>query len=254
MPDDLRLVTGECTVRTSGTRETTRRGHVVVVHKPDDTVLVHDADGYQPVAWLTRAETVWTDDDGGLTAIDGDQRLRVDPHDARAENHPVSPAGLPVGDCPACGGVLVRTGGSVDCLDCEASHGIPRDATVLDDEPCGCGHPRLRVERGRAFEVCLDRECESLDEAVREAFDREWDCPECGDDMRILRRGGLIAGCASYPECDTGFGLPAGEVVAECDCGLPVFETGSGRRCLDTGCERPDPPERGTAGAMSGDG
>ena len=242
MPDELRVIAGECTVETSGTRATTHRGNVVVLHKPDDTVLVHDADGYQPVAWLTRAETVWSDDaadtadgTGGLTAIDGEQRLRVDPHDAAAETHEISAAGLPVGDCPACGGALVRTSGAVACLDCGTEHGIPRDATVLDED-CACGRPRLRVERGHAFEVCLDRECESLDEAVSAEFDREWACPACGDDLRILRRGGLIAGCASYPECDTGFGLPAGEIVAECGCGLPVFETGSGRRCLDTGC------------------
>lgn len=248
MTDRLRVVAGECTIRTSGTREATHRGRVVVVHKPDDTVLVHDATGYQPVAWLTRAETVWTDDEtGGLTALDGDQRLRVEPHETVADtDHTVSPAGPPVGDCPACDGALVRTSGTVACLDCDASHGIPRDATVLDDRSCECGHPRIRVTRGREFEVCLDRDCESLDERVRGAFDREWDCPECGDDLRILRRGGLIAGCASYPDCDTGFGLPVGEVVAECACGLPVFDTESGRRCLDAGCDR---GERGGSAA-----
>jgi DNA topoisomerase-1 len=248
MTDGLRIVAGDCTVRTSGAREGAHRGRVVVVHKPDDTVLVHDATGYQPVAWLTRAETVWTDEEGGgLTAIDGDQRLRVEPHDTTAADHDVSAAGQPVGECPDCGGALVRTAGAVDCLGCGESHGIPRDATVLD-EACGCGRPRLRVERGRAFEVCLDRECESLDERVRAAFDREWGCPNCDAALRILRRGGLIAGCERYPECDTGFGLPAGEVVSECPCGLPVFDTGTGRRCLDPGCERA-PGERGDAAA-----
>ena len=96
----------------------------------------------------------------------------------------------------------------------------------------------MRVERGSAFEVCLDRSCESLDERVRAAHDREWDCPDCGADLRILRRGGLIAGCERYPDCETGFAIPAGTVVDGCDCGLPVFETASGRRCLDAGCQR----------------
>jgi len=237
MPDGLRIVTGECTVRTSGAREGTHRGKVVVAHKPDGTVLVHDATGYQPVAWLTRAETVWTDEDGGLTAIDGDERLRVEPHEVSVTDRAVSAAGHPVGDCPSCGGVLVRTDGRVDCLDCGERHGVPRDAAVLD-EGCDCGRPRILVERGRPFEVCLDRECESLDERVQAAFDREWDCPSCEADLRILRRGGLIAGCERYPDCDTGFGLPVGTVEGECPCGLPAFDTGSDRRCLDPACER----------------
>jgi DNA topoisomerase-1 len=245
MTETLQIVAGECTIRTSGTRDATHRGRVVVVRKPDGTVLVHDATGYQPVAWLTRAETVWTDDDGGLTAIDGDHRLRVDPHDTATATHAVSPAGLPVGDCPGCDGVLVRTGDAVTCLDCETCHGIPRDATVLDGT-CDCGHPRLRVKRGRAFEVCLDRDCESLDERVRAAFDREWDCPDCGAELRILRRGGLIAGCERYPDCETGFGLPAGEVVDNCGCGLPVFDTGSGRRCPDGECDLATEESAGT--------
>ena len=84
--------------------------------------------------------------------------------------------------------------------------------------------------------MCLDRECESLDERVTAAFDRAWDCPECGGDLRILRRGGLIAGCERYPDCDTGFALPTGVVDGSCGCGLPAFETPSGRRCLDGSC------------------
>jgi DNA topoisomerase-1 len=73
---------------------------------------------------------------------------------------------------------------------------------------------------------------------IRERFDRERDCPECDGDLRVLRRGGLIAGCEHYPDCDTGFGIPRGTVDGVCDCGLPVFDTPGGRRCLDTGCER----------------
>jgi len=81
-------------------------------------------------------------------------------------------------------------------------------------------------------------ECESLLAAVEARFDREWDCPECGGALEVLRRGGLIAGCENYPDCETGFAVPDGTLVGECDCGLPVFETASGRRCLDSGCDR----------------
>ena len=55
------------------------------------------------------------------------------------------------------------------------------DATIRDDR-CECGLPRMRVERGLAFRVCLDRDCEPLDEVVRGAFDREWTCPDCGEE------------------------------------------------------------------------
>ncbi|MEF8883041.1 MAG: hypothetical protein V5A34_11025, partial [Halapricum sp.] len=53
----------------------------------------------------------------------------------------------------------------------------------------------------------------------------------------VLRRGGLLAGCEHYPDCDTGFAFPAGTVVGECDCGLPLFETSTGQRCLDATCQ-----------------
>jgi len=237
MHDGTRVIAGECTTTFEGNREREQRGEMLVVCKPDNTVLVHDADGYQPVAWLTRAEQVSLRD-GRLTAVDGDQRLTVETHEEYGTaNYPTSPAGLPVGECPDCEGSLVRTKGGVRCLECATSHGIPRDATVLEDDPCDCGHPRFRVERGRAFAVCLDRECESLDERVKDAFDREWDCPNCEGDLRVLRRGGLLAGCEHYPDCDTGWGIPAGVVTGDCDCGLVLFETDSGPRCLDSTCE-----------------
>ena len=81
-----------------------------------------------------------------------------------------------------------------------------------------------------------DYDCGSLVEAVRDRFGREWDCPDCDGDLEILQRGGLLAGCEHYPDCETGFAIPQGTVVGECDCGLPRFETASGERCLDTGC------------------
>jgi DNA topoisomerase-1 len=237
MHDGTRVIAGECTTTFEGARRQEQRGDVVVVCKPDNTVLVHDADGYQPVAWLTRAEQV-TIRDGILQARDGDQHLTVETHDQYdTATYPTSVAGAPVGDCPECPGTLVRADGGVRCLDCATRHGIPRDASVLETEPdCDCGHPRFRVERGHEFEVCLDRACESLDERVKAAFDREWECPNCDGDLRILRRGGLIAGCEHYPDCDTGWGLPAGTVSDDCACGLPVFETANGTRCLDADC------------------
>ena len=244
MTETMRLFAGDCTTTFEGTRDRTQRGHVVVVVKPDKTVLVHDADGYQPVAWLTRADsvTIETDDGGfGVTAQAGEQTLRVVSHaTATRRDVQVSAAGVPVGTCPDCGGALVRAGGDVRCLGCEASYGLPAGATVLDRSCEDCGLPLLRVERGDVFEVCTDYRCDSLPEHVTERFDGEWTCPDCDSPLRIVRgKGGhLVAGCDAYPECDTAFSLPTGVVVDDCDCGLPVFETAAGRRCLDGTCER----------------
>jgi DNA topoisomerase-1 len=251
MPESLRVLAGECTVieRNGGDRQE-RRGRVVTVVKPDDTVLVHDGDGYQPVAWLTRADAVvWGREATGpedrpgrftLTARKDGDRLWVAAHDEEGiVSYPTTAAGIPVGDCPECDGRLVRTGREVVCLGCSHDYGLPRDAAVRDHR-CECGLPRVRVERGTAFDLCLDRDCPhstSLDEAVRSAFDREWVCPECGSDLRVLRRGGLMVGCERYPECETGFAIPTGTVADDCCCGLPAFETPTGRRCLDSGCE-----------------
>jgi DNA topoisomerase-1 len=237
MPDCTHLIAGTCTTTFTGDRDRHQHGDVVVVVKPDGTTLVHDAGGYQPVAWLTRPESVTVGTEA-VTAVDGDQRLTVDVHDAHARGqYPTTEAGVPVGECPDCAGSLVRTRGAVVCPDCDERYGLPGRAAILD-ETCECGLPRLRVERGASFVVCLDRDCESLDERVRSAFDREFDCPHCDGDLRVLRRGGLILGCEHYPDCDTGFAFPEGIHDGECDCGLPVFETTTGRRCLDAGCER----------------
>ena len=238
MHDEVRVVAGDCTTTFDGRSEREHRGDVVTVVKPDNTVLVHDSDGYQPVAWLTRADSVQFVD-GVLDAREGDQRLRVEVHDEHASaRHPVSRAGVPVGDCPTCEASLVLADGSVCCRTCDEEYSVPRDSAVLDETCPDCALPLLRVERGDTFEVCVDRDCESLDDRVTERFDREWDCPNCDGDLRVLRRGGLIAGCEHYPDCDTGFGIPTGVVDRTCGCGLPVFETPSGGRCLDTGCER----------------
>jgi len=268
----LLTVAGDCTVRErDGTDTRERRGRVVVLVKPDDTVLVHDADGYQPVAWLTRADGVaWEHPDAEaapasatpstdaaddprprftLTARKDQRVLSLAANEAvSVTRHDATAAGLPAGNC-RCGGSLVRADGRARCLDCAETYGLPRDAAVTDDA-CECGLPRIAVARGEAFDLCLARDCEhsrSLDDAVRGAFDRVWDCPECGADLRVIRRGGLMLGCERYPDCETGFAFPAGTVEATCDCGLPVIETGSGHRCVDSTCDRPL-PESGTDG------
>jgi DNA topoisomerase-1 len=231
-----RTIAGDCNVYFDGGRSRHQRGRVLVVVKPDDTVLVHDAEGYQPVAWLTRPnELTFAREPPWLAAIDGDESLRVEPAgEVTVAEHDVSAAGTPVGDC-RCGGSLVRAGGEVVCLACEDRYPLPSGATTTDDS-CECGLPRIRVDRGETFELCLDYECESLLEAVRAAFGGEWDCP-CGGSLEIIRRGGLLAGCEHYPDCETAFSIPDGTVVGDCECGLPAFETAGGRRCLDTGCE-----------------
>jgi DNA topoisomerase-1 len=149
--------------------------------------------------------------------------------------YPASTAGAPVGDCPDCDAALVHRGGDVRCLGCDASFGLPAGAQ-LTDRTCTCGLPLMTVDRGETFELCIDRGCDSLDDAVRERFDGTWGCPECGAPLRVLRRGGLIAGCERYPDCETGFAIPAGTLDGDCACGLPAFETASGRRCLDATC------------------
>jgi DNA topoisomerase-1 len=240
--DSTRVFAGDCTTTFEGSRNRTTRGRVVVIVKPDRTVLVHDADGYQPVAWLTRPDTLSVEEDPsgfGLTARTDEQTLRVASHDvAGRATYPVSEAGLPLGQHPDTGEPLVRVSGSVRGLDSGVSYPLVAGATVLDETCADCGLPLMRVERGAVFEVCVDRSCESLDEAVSERFDGAWDCPDCGSPLRILRRSGrLIAGCDDYSSCETAFSLPTGVVVADCDCGLPVFETATRRRCLDSGCD-----------------
>ncbi|MFQ3475920.1 DUF91 domain-containing protein [Halonotius sp. F2-221B] len=242
MADRTRILTGDCTVEFEGSRDRTQRGHVVILVKPDRTVLVHDADGYQPVAWLTRPDEVTVEHDSegfSLTAAADGQQLSVSSHDvAGVESFPVSEAGVPVGDCPLCTGQLVRTRGEVRCLDCAEQYGLPSGATVLDSTCPDCGLPQIRVERGEAFDLCVDYACESLSDAVRERFDEAYDCPDCGAPLRVRSPDGrLFFGCDDYPDCETSFSFPAGVVTGACECGLPRFRTASGERCLDGTCE-----------------
>lgn len=241
MPQDsIRVFAGDCTITANGDENHRQRGMVVVIVKPDNTVLIHDGGGYRPVEWATRADAVHCaerEDTFTVTAVDDKTHLKVECHEQHAAGtYPVSAAGIPVGTCTECSGTLVRSGGAVSCAACETSHTVPRDAEIRSTT-CSCGLPQLFVERGAPFELCIDRDCESLDDAVRDRFDRVWGCPECEGDLRILRQRGLYAGCERYPDCDVLFSLPKGVVDGTCDCGLPAFETSAGRRCLDSNCE-----------------
>ncbi len=224
--------------------ERVHRGRVVVVWKPDGTLLVHDADGYQPVAWLTRATAVeeWDESVDGpvtLTAVDGDERLEVAFRSEPARtSHPVTTAGRPVADCPQCGSTLVVARGEVTCLGCGSAYAVPTGGEVTDGRCESCGLPEVQVRRGESFTVCLDCDCGSLSAAVRDALDREAACPDCGSDLRVEdHRGRQFLGCDDYPDCETAFSIPTGVVVGDCVCGLPIFESESGRRCLDGSCE-----------------
>ena|GEM_PF-88054 len=279
MTETLDVYAGYCTTRFTTARgrdggdpdQRVHRGRVVAVRKPDDTVLVHDADGYQPVAWLTRPEAVWVDEspapdppsesstadestDGAgvgvkLVAVDGDERLtvRFDPEPAVAR-HVVSAAGTPVGGCH-CGGELVATGGEVRCLGCDDSYAVPRGGRVVDTTCDACGLPELSVQRGEQFRVCLDRDCRPLSAAVAAALDGRVDCPDCAASLRVEQhRGRQFLGCDDYPDCETTFSIPAGVIVGNCVCGLPVFDRGTDRRCLDAAC-----PHDGLAGETTAD-
>lgn len=236
MPETAHLVAGRCTTAFDGQREQTQHGDALVLVKPDGTVLVHDSTGYQPLAWLTRAESVTVTEDR-ITAQDGNQSLVVTLEETYTRGqYPTSDAGVPVGVCPDCEGTLVRTQGSVSCPDCSEFYSLPAQSTVLDTTCPDCDRPLFRVERGNTFEICIDADCDSLDKRVRDAFDKKWGCPGCDGDLRVLRRGGLLLGCEHYPECETGFSFPSGRHVGTCACGLPRFETPSGEQCLDREC------------------
>lgn len=248
MPPTATVLAGDCTTEFIPATDDrcVHRGRVVVLTKPDRTLLVHDRSGYQPVAWLTRADslTIEADDDGfAITARDGDRTLSVRSHDAgEIVEVPISAAGTPVGECPDsdCGTALVRTGGDVVCLGCGDAYGLPAGASVRDDATCeDCGLPVMEVARGMQFRLCIDYACDSLTDAIREALDRRFDCPDCGRNLRVREhRGRAFLGCDGYPDCETAFSVPAGIVVDDCPCGLPRFETATGVRCLDGTCER----------------
>ncbi|GAB7091683.1 endonuclease NucS [Halorubrum luteum] len=241
MPERLRVLAGDCQVTERGDRTRTYRGRVIVLIKPDNTTLVHDADGYQPVAWLTRADSVVVEGDAdgfSVTAREGARRLRVVTEEATASRAlPVTEAGIPVGTCPDDGGQLVRSGGDVVCLDCATRWGLPAGASVTDATCEECGLPKLRVERGEPFHLCLDPACDPLEAAVADRFDRVWDCPDCDGDLTVRSAPGRVyLACEHDEPCGTTCSIPNGVVVDDCGCGLPIFETATGRRCLDGTC------------------
>ncbi|MFC6961207.1 endonuclease NucS domain-containing protein [Halocatena marina] len=251
MTNRIRVFAGECTAEFEGTRDRTSRGIIVALVKPDNTVLVHDSNGYSPVAWLTRPASLTIDHSDGTTieARDGEQQLQIRFHEMYEKStYPGSVAGVPVGTCSATGEALVRCRGSVVNVETGREYDISSGAVVLDEHCRDCGLPLIRVERGSRFEVCLDRACESIDSAVISAFDRTWSCPECGDALRIRQSGDLIVRCDSQSNgvsidgqhCETEFEFPNGVVVGTCTCGLPVFETEDGRSvspCAEQSCD-----------------
>jgi DNA topoisomerase-1 len=233
------VIAGRCTATYEDGDVHEYRGDVVVLSKPDGTVLVHDAEGYQPVAWITRADRFAVDDDG-LRAWRDDTVLRVAVQErCGGGRFPTGTAGPPVGTCPDCEETLVRASGRIACLGCDASYGVPTDATLLESRCNDCGLPRLAVERGQRFEVCLDPGCEPIEKVVAAAFDRAWPCPDCGEDLRVRRRGGLLLGCDAYPDCEWSRSFPRETFDGECACGLPML---SGE-CVDEQCERTPPAE-----------
>ncbi|AOW79391.1 DNA topoisomerase I [Halodesulfurarchaeum formicicum] len=248
MQDSIRVIAGQCTVTHEGDSTSESEGQVVVLVKPDNTVLVHDATGYRPAGWLTRAESVQlslSEQAIDLRARIEETELRVTGEDVTVTEFPATVAGPAVGTCPTCGAQMVRAGGEVVCLGCGDAYALPRDATVTDRTCSDCGLPTISVTRGAALEVCLDRRCDPIDEAVRERFDGEWACPTCGSDLEIDRQRTLGARC---PNCEVHYPIPDGVVDGTCACGLPVFETDHGRQCLDPDCTLGDldadsPPE-----------
>lgn len=237
MDEAIRLFAGDCLVTYQGASETVQRGTVLTLVKPDNTVLVHDAAGYQPAAWLTRAQSVQLSGDGTtfeLTARTDGTELTVRSQRSEARtSFPVSPSGSDVGGCPECGRVLVRSAGAIICTGCLARWSLPRDATVREETCSECGLPQIAVERGAEFQVCVNHTCDTLKTAVAARFDGAWACPQCPARMRIQQSDTLQAVCE---DCGTGYPIPAGMHVGTCACGLPEFRTGRGNRCLDAGC------------------
>jgi DNA topoisomerase-1 len=236
MADAIRVIAGRCTVTHEADDRSAVEGDVVVVLKPDNTVLVHDADGYRPAGWLTRADSVQlslSEGEFDLRARSDGETLQVTGADPAVAEFPATAAGTVVGTCPDCGDALVRSAGTVTCLGCRASYPLPRDATVGEADCETCGLPTIAVTRGTELSVCLDRDCEPIDRAVSAAFDGEWTCRTCGTPLSIERDRTLGAAC---PTCETHYPIPMGAVEGTCECGLPWFETDSGGRCLDPEC------------------
>lgn len=239
MQNAIRIFAGACTVNYEGEADTRQQGTVLTIVKPDNTVLIHDASGYQPAAWLTRPETVEiTHNAEGyeIVATADDHRLSVRSVDHHGHmQYPISPAGAPVGTCPDCEQAMVRAGGAVVCIGCLTSLSLPHDATVAEACCPTCRLPTMILQRGAEVRVCLDETCDSLVSHLAERFDGRWSCPTCDGVMLMGRDGSLQLECA---DCDRRHTVPAGLVSERCSCGLPRFGTARGDRCLDTDCDR----------------
>lgn len=167
MTDRMRVYAGECTTEYEGTVDRTARGHAVALIKPDDTVLVHDRDGYAPVAWLTHPASLDIDHGDGprITAVDGDQRLTVRFHETQGSAvYPVSVAGVPIGSTAGDAGEFVRSRDTVVDLTTGRRYPLPPHSTVIDARCNACGLPSIRVERTENDRSrCLDPTCEHAD-------------------------------------------------------------------------------------------
>lgn len=148
MQDAVRVLAGDCRVRGP---ETDLRGAVVLLAKPDGTVVVHDAGGRRPAAALA-ADTLAVSRDAGGFAVRARGAagwLQVASHERYGHAHyPVSPAGPPVGECPDCGGTLVRGGGRVTCTGCLLAYSIPEGATATGARCEECGLPLVETAAG----------------------------------------------------------------------------------------------------------
>ncbi|MGZ4925490.1 MAG: DEAD/DEAH box helicase [Halobacteriota archaeon] len=141
-----------------------------------------------------------------------------------------------VGRCKQCGGSLNRTESAITC-DCGALYKLPTGAE-LAESTCSCGLPKFRLKL-LGVDVCIDRHCESMDDVIFKHFAASnFICPRCHGSLTIVRRKGIIVGCAQYYDgCKTAFLLPANAaIVGRCKCGLPKLQLKTKTRCLDTAC------------------
>ena len=126
---------------------------------------------------------------------------------------------------------------SVITCDCGALYKLPTGAE-LAESTCTCGLPKFRLKLF-GVDVCIDRQCENMDDVIAQHFaTSSFVCPRCRGPLTIVRRKGLIVGCAQYYDgCKTAFLLPANAtIVGRCKCGLPKLQLKTKTRCLDTTC------------------
>jgi ssDNA-binding Zn-finger/Zn-ribbon topoisomerase 1 len=141
-----------------------------------------------------------------------------------------------VGRCKQCGGPLNRAESAITC-DCGALYKLPTGAE-LAESTCSCGLPKFRLKL-LGVDVCIDRHCESMDDVISKHFAASnFICPRCHGSLTIVRRKGIIVGCAQYYDgCKTAFLLPSNAaIVGRCKCGLPKLQLKTKTRCLDTAC------------------